>query len=193
MRRFKRILFILIFLMIAAVSVLWVKRPYLFKHYETGEAIDSLHHVKVYYNGSTGNVQGRNLTADGYNLGLRYQCVEFVKRYYYEHYEHKMPNVYGNAVDFFDPGLADETLNHERALMKYTNPSGSKPCEGDLVVYSGGFGHVAIVSEVCNDEVQIIQQNGGIGAPTRVWYNLTVEDGHFKLENERILGWLRIP
>jgi len=48
----------------------------------------------VYYNGSVGHVSGRNLVPDGYNPGLKYQCVEFVKRYYYQHLNHKIPDSY---------------------------------------------------------------------------------------------------
>ncbi|MFA0963395.1 hypothetical protein AB9P05_16445 [Roseivirga sp. BDSF3-8] len=50
-------------------------------------------------------VSGRNLTPDGYNLGLKYQCGEFMKRYYYLHLNHKMPDSYGHARDFFNPSL----------------------------------------------------------------------------------------
>ncbi|HRH39166.1 MAG TPA: CHAP domain-containing protein, partial [Flavobacteriales bacterium] len=63
----------------------------------TGAPIDSLHGVIVYHNDGMSATHGRN-TVDGYNVGLRYQCVEFVKRYYLEHYHHRMPNSYGNAV-----------------------------------------------------------------------------------------------
>lgn len=49
---------------------------------------------------------------DGYNVGLRYQCVEFVKRYYsLEHYAHRMPNSYGHAKDLFDPRVEDGAMN----------------------------------------------------------------------------------
>ena len=66
-----------------------------------GDVIDSLNGVKVYYNGSNfAKSYGRNLAPDGYNLGLKYQCVEFVKRYYYQVYKHKMPNTQGNAREF---------------------------------------------------------------------------------------------
>lgn len=43
-----------------------------------GDRIDELNGVAIYYNGGVNTVQGRNLSKDGYNLGLRYQCVEFV-------------------------------------------------------------------------------------------------------------------
>jgi len=61
---------------------------------DVGEKVDSLNGVYVYYNGSVGHVSGRNLVPDGYNPGLKYQCVEFVKRYYYQHLNHKIPDSY---------------------------------------------------------------------------------------------------
>lgn len=160
--------------------------------YQVGQAIDSLHHVKVYYNGGTASILGRNVK-DGYNIGLKYQCVEFVKRYYFEHYQHKMPDASGNAVDFFNPDLADGKINPARALVQFTNPSFTKPQVGDLIVMNGGvYGHVAIVSEVNADEVQIIQQNPGAHADSRVWFDLEKNArGKWYIDKSRILGWLR--
>ena len=75
---------------------------------ERGHIIDEYNGVPIYYNGKDfTNVSGRNLTHDGYNLGLKYQCVEFVKRYYYHKYDHRMPYTYGHAKDFFDQSLDD--------------------------------------------------------------------------------------
>lgn len=104
--------------------------------YEVGQSIDSLNHVVVYYNGGVDNVVKRN-TEDGYNLGLEYQCVEFVKRYYYEYYHHKMPDSYGHAKSFFDKKLSDGDVNKMRNLHQFTNPSNAMPKEGDLIVMSG--------------------------------------------------------
>lgn len=92
-------------------------------NYEVGQKIDELNGVNIYYNGGVGNVNGRLLTEDGYNLGLKYQCVEFVKRYYYEHLNHKMPDTYGHAKDFFDSSLKDGEKNKQRNLIQYLNPS----------------------------------------------------------------------
>lgn len=160
-----------------------------------GKAIDSLHGVKVYYNGNIDHVQGRNVSKDGYNLGLKYQCVEFVKRYYYEYYHHKMPDSYGHAKDFFNNNLKDGTLNPKRALRQYTNPSISKPKEGDLLIYSGHignpYGHVAIVAEVGSDYIKIIQQNPGANSSTRDQFALKMVDQKWRIDNSRILGWLR--
>ncbi|HEY8366311.1 MAG TPA: CHAP domain-containing protein, partial [Bacteroidia bacterium] len=104
-------------------------------NYQIGQPIDSLNSVIVYYNGPVSNVVERNVAPDGYNLGLKYQCVEFVKRYYYQHFKHKMPDSYGHAKDFFDPKVKDGELNKRRNLIQYTNSSKSKPKVGDLLVF----------------------------------------------------------
>lgn len=160
-----------------------------------GEVIDSYNDVKVYYNGSVTTTNGRNKTADGYNLGLKYQCVEFVKRYYYEHLHHKMPDSYGNARDFFDVKVEDGGSNVKRGLTQYANPSKTKPRIDDLVVLGptafNQFGHVAIVCEVRDNELTIIQQNPGAGFPSRVSMGLKQTGNLWEIANPRILGWLR--
>ena len=163
--------------------------------YKVGQPLDSLNGVKVYYNGGVDHVLERNVTKDNYNLGLKYQCVEFVKRYYYEHLNHKMPDAYGHAKDFFDPKVKDGEFNAKRNLVQYTNPSKSKPQFGDLVIFSGSvlnrFGHVAIISKVSEDEVEIIQQNPGPFSSSRENFTLETQKGNYKIDNDRLLGWLR--
>lgn len=160
-----------------------------------GDAVDSLHGVKVYYNGSVGNVEGRNVSEDGYNIGLKYQCVEFVKRYYFEYYEHKMPNSYGHAKDFYNTQLADGAFNPDRNLVQYKNPSKTKPKVGDLLIFDGNiwnkYGHVAIVSKVEHDNIEIIQQNPGPNASSRI--NISLKNNHalWEIGNDEVLGWLR--
>lgn len=103
--------------------------------HEPGTALDSLDRVFVYYNGRIGNVKSRNVTQDGYNSGLRWQCVEFVKRYYYDALNHKMPNSYGHAKEFFDPKIKDGHLNPDRNLLQLSNPSSFKPKRGEIIVF----------------------------------------------------------
>lgn len=160
--------------------------------YTFGQAIDSLNGVTIYYNGNTNTINGRTVV-DGYNIGLKYQCVEFVKRYYFEHYHHRMPNAYGHAKSFFDAQYKDGQKNISRDLWQYTNPSASRPQVGDLVVMGGGkFGHVAIVSDVKTDEIEIIQQNPGRFSDSRIWINLySTEEGLWFIDKHSIVGWLR--
>ncbi|RFC55990.1 CHAP domain-containing protein [Brumimicrobium aurantiacum] len=163
--------------------------------YEIGDKVDSLNGVYVYYNGNVGNVEGRSLTEDGYNLGLKYQCVEFVKRYYFEALNHKMPDSYGHAKDFFNVQLEDGLLNEQRNLKQFTNPSLKKPAINDLVVYSGTlvnqYGHVAIISNVFEHEIEIIQQNPGTFGSSRKRIGLFYKDGKWKIDHSQIIGWLR--
>lgn len=160
-----------------------------------GQVVDSLNGVAVYYNGNVGHTAGRNTTKDGYNLGLKYQCVEFVKRYYYEHLSHQMPDSYGHAKSFFDRRLDDGVLNKARNLIQYKNGSKTKPRPDDLLVFDATafnpYGHVAIVSQVDHDEIEIIQQNPGPAAKSRVKFNLHRKNGKWVIGNERLLGWLR--
>lgn len=160
--------------------------------YEIGQPIDSLNHVVVFYNGDIGNVNGRNVE-NGYNIGLKYQCVEFVKRYYYEHLSHKMPDSYGHAKSFYDSEIQDGEFNKQRGLIQFTNPSNSKPAVNDLIVMDGSkYGHVAIISKVTETKIEIIQQNPGPRASSRKKFKLKqIHDGKWKIESSRILGWLR--
>ena len=160
-----------------------------------GDSIDGFQGVAVYYNGSTRNVLGRHTAPDGYNLGLKYQCVEFVKRYYYQHLQHRMPNAWGHARDFFQASLEDGALNRDRNLFQYANPSRSRPQVNDILVFRGrsprGFGHVAIVTRVSEERVYIIQQNAGSPRNARTSYRLRRQGGRWKVAHPRILGWLR--
>lgn len=68
-----------------------------------GDPLDTLNGVIVYYNGGVSHDCGRNVAADGYNLGMKYQCVEFVKRYYYEYLQHEMPDLTEMRSTFLIP------------------------------------------------------------------------------------------
>lgn len=195
-KRIKVFLIIGILLIVGFVSFLLLRKINPNPQYEIGQALDSLHGVKVYYNGGVGHTGKRTTTADGYNIGITYQCVEFVKRYYYEYYHHKMPDSYGNAKDFFDSSVKDGTLNKNRNLLQYTNPSKHKPHIGDLVIFDGHggnpYGHVAIISQVSPGDIEIIQQNPGPFAPSRVTFDLDSNAEGFKIDHERLLGRLRM-
>ncbi len=190
----KRFLSISLFILLSAFSIYLAYRVYLgYFKYKWGDAIDSLDGVNVYYNGSTSTSKSRNKIA-GYNIGLRYQCVEFVKRYYYKHYNHKMPETYGHAKDFFDLNLEDGSFNKARGLYQFTNPSHLKPEKGDLIVMGARnemYGHVAIISKVGEDFVEIIQQNAGPFGNSRAVYDLEEREDLYLIHNNRINGWLR--
>jgi hypothetical protein len=160
-----------------------------------GDQIDSLNGVYVYYNGKNfTHVNGRHYTADGYNLGLKYQCVEFVKRYYYEYFGHKMPSSFGHAKDFFDHSLGDIGFNKKRGLIQFRNIRESRPSVNDILIYGPSpdnrYGHVVIVSKVYDDHIEIIQQN--MGLQTRQEINVVNYQQYWTVADYNVLGWLRM-
>ncbi len=191
----KRFLIFLLLCLTGFVIYKVTKKINLNFNYEVGQHLDSLNNVIVYYNGGVDNSSGRNTSQDNYNIGIKYQCVEFVKRYYYEHLNHKMPDAYGHAKDFYDKDLSDGELNTKRNLVQYKNGSKSKPKPDDLVIFSGStfnkYGHVAIISFVDDDGIEIIQQNPGPFGKSRDNIKLKTIDGLWTLDNDRLLGWLR--
>ncbi len=197
----KAIFLTAIFCTLAAAIIAWGVGSLSLKNisqalkYEVGQPIDEYNNVTVYYNGNVSNVAGRNLAPDGYNLGLKYQCVEFVKRYYYEYFNHKMPNSYGHAKDFFNIKVNDGQWNSDRALLQFKNGGSFKPQANDLIVWDGNqwnpYGHVAIVYEVTENEVKIIQQNSGPTAASRIAIKYTNSNNSFTIQDDEILGWLR--
>lgn len=154
---------------------------------------DSFNGVVVYDNGNNFRVSsGRNVSKDGYNLGMKWQCVEYVKRYYYQQLNHKMPNSWGHAFSFYNKSLVDGKFNKDRGLMQFSNPSSYKPKVDDIVVYDGypgnSYGHVAIITKVEKDYIEVIQQNT---PQTRSTIKLEYSNNKIKLNNKYILGWLR--
>ncbi len=164
--------------------------------HQVGDRLDELNGVAIYYNGGVNSVQGRNLTTDGYNLGLRYQCVEFIKRYYFERHGHRMPDTYGHAKDFFDPKLDHGSLNAQRAMLQFGNGGLEQPQAEDLLVFGPSlfnrYGHVAIVARVEQNSLEIAQQNPGPYGSSREQLPLAQHEGHWSIEHPRVLGWLRL-
>ena len=193
----RKLIYRLLLIVIITFASIWaVKNLNLNPTLTIGQDLDNLNGIPVYYNGGINKVTGRNTTPDGYNLGLKYQCVEFVKRYYYEHYNHKMPNSYGNAKDFYNKTLTDGSMNKDRNLIQYSNPSSDRPAIGDLIVFDGTlfnrYGHVAIISKVQEKGIEIIQQNPGPYGKSRERLKITYAQGKWKIEDKNTLGWLRL-
>jgi len=156
-----------------------------------GTQIDEYNGIPVYSNG-TNYVQdhGLNFSENGYYFGYKWQCVEFVKRYYYTVLDHEMPDGAGHAKYFFDPTLSQGQYNEQRGLFQYKNGGDVKPELDDLLVFNDtAYGHVAIVSGVGEDWIEVIQQNSEY---PRERFALEEEDGNYYIHGERDpAGWLR--
>ncbi|MFC1460155.1 CHAP domain-containing protein [Microvirga arabica] len=166
------------------------------REHQVGDRIDSLNGVAIYFNGGVNNVVSRNLSADGYNLGLSYQCVEFVKRYYYERFGHRMPDSYGHARDFFDLTLVDGALNQRRNLLQFVNGTTAGPPQADdIVIFRPSllnpYGHVAVVAAVNPESIEIAQQNAGPFSPSRELLAFKKRGPGWAIDHPRVQGWLR--
>jgi len=165
-----------------------------YNHGRVGRVLDSYTKVAVYDNGLLFfRSYGKHYAVDGYYYGQKWQCVEFVKRFYHDAKQHKMPDVMGHARSFFDETVPDGALNSRRGLIQYRNGSTERPRPDDLLVFTDTkFGHVGIVTEAGENAVEIIQQN--ILGRTRQRLSLAVTNGHYFITSPRTpAGWLRVP
>jgi surface antigen len=161
---------------------------------EIGKELDIYKGVKVFNNGEDYvEDYGKNYIKDGYYYGLKWQCVEYVKRFYYDVKNHKMPDGLGHAKEFFDESVKQGEINKKRNLFQYRNGESIKPQADDLLVFNDThYGHVAIVTEVTDKDIKIIQQN--IYGKTRDSLKISVADGKYFVggDSQRSpAGWLR--
>lgn len=111
--------------------------------------------VIAYSNGTIGYVSNVYNTATGINTGMKWQCVEYVNRYYYTVYklDLKSTGIYGNANHYYNNAASS-------GLNAYSNGGATAPQVGDIICSNGGsYGHVAIIREVGTNYVKVIQQN----------------------------------
>ena len=150
--------------------------------------------IPVFENGShKDRSHGKHFSLDQtYYYGQKWQCVEFVKRFYDQALNHRMPHVWGHARDFFDASLSSGKLNQKRNLLQFRNDTSMAPKINDILVFSDSrYGHLAIVTAVYHDAVLVIQQNIA-GMPLQN-FHLRQKNGRFLIDRPRIPdGWLRL-
>lgn len=164
------------------------------RSFQIGDSIASYNGVVVYNNGMDySNSHGKHYNADSsFYYGKQWQCVEFIKRYYFDHLHFTMPNGMGNAKDFFDPEVKQGKLNKLRGLTQYMNDENESPAIDDILIFGGKYGHVGIVTKVTDTEVEIIQQN--IYMRPFETFSLKKESGKYSVgQKKKPNGWLRIP
>jgi len=136
---------------------------------------------------------------DGYNTGMKWQCVEYVNRYYYLIYGLQIRIPGTNAIDYYDTAS-------QRGLVAYSNKGTTSPQPGDILCSNGKttqppskrYGHVAIVRDVTNDSVHVIHQNWtNTGADNDKSISMKIAGGHYIVSgfssSYPVQGWLRRP
>ena len=143
-----------------------------------GDFIGTYRGVPAYSNGAN------TTTGEG-----KYQCVEYVKRFYKDAMGVKHEWT-GNAITYYDNAA-------EKGLIRYPNGSSVAPKPDDILVFdvlNDTWGHVAIITEVGDDYVNIIEQNV---RRNNAYAKLTLkrdELGNYYIESGRkrpVKGWCR--
>ncbi|MBK1829254.1 CHAP domain-containing protein [Verrucomicrobiaceae bacterium R5-34] len=159
-----------------------------------GSEVARYKNVPAFQNGTVITTShGKHYAADGYYYGQKWQCVEYVKRFFHDALGHHMPSVWGHARDFYDPAVTHGAMNPVRGLRQYLNGGDVAPQPDDLLVFSkGSLGHVAIVTKVEQDAIEVIQQNVHGAATAR--HRLLRKGGTFTVgESHQPTAWLRLP
>lgn len=197
MKKFLKYFSLFLLLLITTYFIFFSKRYpiYTITHsFQIGDSLDAFNGVAVYANGMNySESHGKHYTPDSsFYYGKKWQCVEFIKRYYYDHLHFTMPNGMGHAKDFFDPKVRNGQLNKQRGLLQFKNDSTSKPEVNDILIFGGKYGHVAIVTNVTETEIEVIQQN--IYMKPRELFPLEFKNGRYTVgDKKKPNGWLRLP
>lgn len=114
-----------------------------------GQQVGDLDGVAIYSNSDV----GKPATQPSWSYGLKWECVEFARRYTSKQYGRTLPRV-TSAVDFWTAsGMPTD-------LRRVSNGGVELPQKGDLpIMANGGHGHVVVVASASSSSVTIAQQN----------------------------------
>jgi len=159
-----------------------------------GTYLGTYNSVNVYSNGTGGYVSNEYNFINGTNTGMKWQCVEYVNRYYLLIYNKNIRVPGHNAVNYYPNAT-------QHGLVSYPNNGNTAPAIGDVLCFSGGnpnYGHVAIVREIGSNYLKVAQQNV-LNNSGDVNYNIimSISNGYYNVSGSSIgggyvcQGWLR--
>ncbi|PTA68340.1 CHAP domain-containing protein [Deinococcus arcticus] len=162
-----------------------------------GVEIGSFKGISAYYNGPIEKQTWANsFGAGGLYYGWKWQCVEFVRRF-----THLNSGVYlyekGHAGTWFKNHVQDGQKGHSGhpqyrnydAKTNLRTGSRTKPEVGDVIVIgTSTYGHVAIVAEVNDENIVIVQQN----VETKFTESIPMSNKNGKwILGSQVLCWIR--
>jgi len=109
--------------------------------------------IDIFSNGACNHISAEvSVDNKGSYLGLKYQCVEFVRRYIFT--KHQI-----NLADRWRAKDAAEWYSNKQAMgLENVEPENSQA--GDIITFTGGsYGHLAIISSVQKDGLMLCGQN----------------------------------
>jgi len=138
--------------------------------------------VVAYCNSSKYNLVDHYL--DGLPTGKKWQCVEFVRRYYMQIHHLTFPSV-ANAYEMMKlTELIDINTQQPHPCIFYS-PTESTPQKDDILIMEHDkYGHTAIIVAIQDKRIQIAEQNWEPWVAPHYSRELSVDD-------PLIIGWLR--
>lgn len=136
---------------------------------------------------------------NGIYTGIKWQCVEFTRRWLIHHHGLTFGDVDVAADMWKLPFFTRLRDKSEVAIKTYENGSTSMPRHGDLLIYAKeylGTGHAAVVLEVdlVKDRIRVAEQNyknqNWTGHYARK-IDLINKSGRYWLLDAYLLGWIR--
>ncbi len=151
------------------------------------------------------NRQAYRSYVDGVFMGYKWQCVELARRWLYTNRGYVFDDI-AMAYDIFRLRFVTVTADNTKlALKSFANGARRRPEPGCLLIWNEGgefdvTGHVAVVSEVYDDKIRVVEQN----VEDKIWPDgqswsrelaVTLEaDGSYWIdctyEDAGILGWV---
>ena len=144
-----------------------------------------------------------NRDLQGFFTGVKWQCVEFARRWLLHRKGLMLPDVYFAAHLFLIPHVFDAATFNPVPVRSVRNGAPEPPQADSLIIYSTQYnsfpGHVGVITEVGKDYVRVADQN-------RFFHKWEGEFSHeFPLEkdtkgnyhiidkHETVLGWVLFP
>lgn len=121
---------------------------------------------------------------DGLPTGKKWQCVEFVRRYYMQIHRLTFRSV-ANAYEMMKLTEFIDIDTQQSHPCTFHFPANSTPQKDDILLLEyEKYGHVAIVVAVEGSNIRIVEQNWGSWVSPHYSRELSVND-------PTIIGWLR--
>jgi hypothetical protein len=165
---------------------------------ELGKATED---IAAYSNCNSNCFTSQANKVDGNFTGIKWQCVEFARRWLLKNKGFTFASV-DTAADIW-PKIASVTRvadKHEFPLQSHVNGSNAPPQGGDLLVYANAYlntGHVAVITEVDlrSGAIRVAEQN----LRNEKWPDnysraipLVVHEGNYWLLDAYLIGWKHI-
>ena len=157
--------------------------------------------VPAYSNGNDSFYSNENSFLDGIYMGLKWQCVEYARRWSYLRYGFIFESVEG-AKDMWNQLKDLQRVKDKQRipLKRHDNGSPHRPHNDSFLIYPEQrempYGHVAVIVEVLPSSIRVAEQNFNFYYWKKDYAReipLVKRDNRYFIEDEyQVFGWMSI-